>query len=324
MSRTVPTPTTASLAPERVTATIRAVRRRRDREATWTRRLAAFAEGFLVLVVGVAIVAVGLIAVHGRDDVRPALIALTAGAETLPPRDLMAAAADALEAARAPGGSGYRFRIVQTSAMVARPGGPKVPVPADTGRGTSELVDRYYLHSLLEEGVARPDGFWSRMRAGPADEGAAPDWTGSQVMFEALVRGQERWRDDGEGWYRAEDLPGIGLDPETAGLLPTLLRDADDPRDAEDEDAATARALRADATREQIPGVIAADGLAFTELLAPLTYGFDAGGRLTRIAVSARNTNMDDFDLVIETTVEIAYDDVAGLPTPQRFMEVAP
>lgn len=270
---------------------------------------------------------VGAVAV-GRAAILPQPLdprfVLSAGVENATPEELLTAAADLLETVTRPGGGGYRFEIIQTSTMVAKDGGPQIPVPADTGRGTSELVDRYYLHALLEEGVARPDGFWSRMRAGPMVEGRAPDWSGSRVLFEALVRGQERWRDDGEGWYRAEDLPGIGLDPETAALLPTLLRDADDPRDAEDDDAATARALRADVVREQIPGVIAADGLAFTELLAPLTYGFDAGGRLTRLAVSARNTNMDDFDLVIETTIEIAYDDVAGLPTPQRFMEVAP
>ena len=241
------------------------------------------------------------------------------------PEQLTAAAADALEDTTKVGGSGYRFEILQTSTMVAKPGGPKVPIPDPVTRGTLRLADTYYLNALLERGVARPDGFWSQMRAGPT-EGAAPDWTGAPILYEALVRDGKRWRTDGDGWYQAQALPGIGLDPETAALLPDLLRGATTPTDVPagdpkvDPDAA--RTLEDSATAAQIPGVVAADGAAFTQLLEPVAYGFDDTGRLVSVRVVARNTNMTDFDLVIETTIAIAYDGVDGLPSPEPALDL--
>lgn len=209
--------------------------------------------------------------------------------------------------------------------MVAKPDGPKIPIPNQTGRGTKELADRYYLHTLLERGVVRPEGFFSEMLAGPQEEGAKPDWEGSLVMYQALVRDGDRWRNDGEGWYRAESLPGIGLDPDTAALLPTLLRNAERPADAKPGDPkidpGAARNLDAGAAKADIPGLVAADGLAFTELRGKFGYGFDDTGRLVRIHATALNTNMTDFDLVIETTISIAYDDVGGLPEPKQLAE---
>lgn len=172
----------------------------------------------------------------------------------------------------------------------------------------------------------RPDGFWSQMRAGPL-EGGEPDWKGSRIMFEALVRDGAEWRDDGDGWYPSDGLPGIGLDPATAALLPALLRGADGAKDvpADDPkvDPADARTLEVDAKPADIPGVIAADGLAFTKLTAPIAYGFDDAGRVVRITVTALNTNMTEHDLVIETTITIAYDTVGQLPaaTPLRTGE---
>jgi hypothetical protein len=210
--------------------------------------------------------------------------------------------------------------------MVAKVGGPKIPVPDPLSRGTLGLADTYYLNALLEEGVARPEGFWSRMRAGPV-EGAEPDWDGAPILFEALVRGSARWRNDGEGWYKAQTLPGIGLDPETAALLPALLRGATSPLDVAAGDKrvnpAAARSLADAATAEQIPGVVAANGAAFTKLTEPVVYGFDDVGRLVSVRVVALNTNMTDFDLVIETTIVIAYDAVDGLPAPDPALKGA-
>jgi len=252
----------------------------------------------------------------------PTLLALTTGVESATPDQLTEAAADALELATAPGGTGYRFEIVQISTIVARPGGPLVPVPSETGRGSAGTTERYFLNSLIERGAARPEGFWSQMRAGPA-EGAKPDWTGAQILYEALVRDGTPLRNDGEGWYEADALPGIGLDPATAALLPDLLRKADAadlPAGDDKSDPSAARNLEATAKPVDIPGVVAADGAAFTALTDELAYGFDAAGRLTSIRVSALNTNMTDFDLVVETVIELAYDDVDALPEPKPTM----
>jgi len=269
----------------------------------------------IVLLASVALVRGG--ALGGRSLGTP----FGAGAAAnLSPAELTAAAADKLEAATAKGGTGYTFEIVQTSTMVARPGGPLIPVPDPVTRGTLRMADRYFLNAVIEQGVVRPDGFWSQMRAGPA-EGAKPDWASARILFEALVRDDTRFRDDGDGWYEAAALPGIGLDPETAALLPDLLRGAttalDLPAGDTRVDPDAARTIGAEAKVADIPGVVAADGAAFTRLTAPLVYGFDAAGRLVSVTVSALNTNMTDFDLVIETSIVLAYDGVAGLPEPK-------
>jgi hypothetical protein len=255
----------------------------------------------------------------------PSTSAFAGAAADLTPEQLTAAAADKLEDTTKAGGSGYRFEIVQTSTMVAKPGGPRIPIPDPVTRGTLRMADTYYLNALLERGVARPDGFWSQMRAGPS-EGAKPDWTGAPILYEALVRGGERWRTDGHGWYKAQALPGIGLDPDTAALLPDLLRGATSPVDVPagdpkvDPDAV--RTLEDSATAAQIPGVVAAGGAAFTALTEPVAYGFDDTGRLVSVRVVARNTNMTDFDLVVETTIDIAYDGVDGLPDPEPALHL--
>jgi hypothetical protein len=301
-----------------------------DRRPNRWGKTAAFSERLpsprvlpLLLIPLVALVAVSVV----RMNLTPArlAIAMNAGVTALDPAELTATAAALLEGSTRPGGPGYRFEIVQTSTMVAKPGGPQIPIPNATGRGTKELADRYYLHTLLERGVVRPDGFFSEMMAGPQEESAKPDWEGALVMYQALVRDGTRWRNDGDGWYGAESLPGIGLDPDTAALLPTLLRSAEQPADAKpgdpkiDPDAA--RNLAAGAVKSDIPGLVAADGVAFTELQGKFGYGFDDSGRLVSINTTALNTNMTDFDLVIDTTIEIFYDAVGELPEPKPVAE---
>jgi hypothetical protein len=209
--------------------------------------------------------------------------------------------------------------------MVAKADGPRIAVPDPITRGTLRMADTYFLNSVIEEGVVRPDGFWSRMRAGPP-EGDLPDWEGAHVMYEALVRDGVRSRNDGDGWYVADALPGIGLDPETAGLLPALLRGATAAKDlplGDDKiDPAAARNLEAAAKPADIPGLVASDGVAFTELKEPVGYGFDDTGRLISITTVARNTNMTDHDLIVETMISIAYDSVDPLPEPKPLVSI--
>jgi len=247
------------------------------------------------------------------------------GAQSLDPADLTAAAADRLEDTTKAGGTGYRFQIVQTSTMVAKADGPRIEVPDPITGDTLKLADSYFLNSVIELGVVRPEGFWSQMRAGPT-EGGSPDWKGAQVMYEALLREGERWRSDGDGWYQTDGLPGIGLDPETAALLPALLREATAAKDLAPDDAkidpSAARNLEAAAAPADIPGLVASDGLAFTELLEPLAYAFDDTGRLIGITAVARNLNMTEHDLIIETTISIAYDNVDPLPEPKPLVSI--
>ena len=252
--------------------------------------------------------------------------AVVGGAPTGTPDELKAAAATLLDGTTAKGGTGYRFEIVQRSTILAKPDGPKIedPDPIDRTK-TLGLADEYYLIGLTETGYVTPDGFTMEMRQGPTSAAAKVDLAAGQLLFRALSTKATTYRDDGDGWYETTSPPGIGLDPATAALLPDLLRHA---AEAQDVDPATlkpelvpadpvGRALRATGSVKDIPGVVAVDGAPFTELTEPIDFTFDAAGRVTGLVVTARNTNLKDFDLVVVTEIAIRYDAVpVDLPAP--------
>jgi hypothetical protein len=163
------------------------------------------------------------------------------------------------------------------------------------------------------------------MRQGPTTPDAKVDLGSGQLLFRALSTKGTTYRDDGDGWYETTSPPGIGLDPATAALLPDLLRHAGQ---AQDVDPATLkeelappdpvrRALQATGSVKDIPGVVAVDGAPFTELTKPLDLTFDAAGRVSGLLVTARNTNLTEYDLVVVTEIAIRYDAVpVELPAP--------
>jgi hypothetical protein len=286
-------------------------------------RSLAFARGIFGVVsvlILAALLATALLARGVVRDQRP-VGALAPGT----PEQLKSGAATALEAVLAPGGGGVRFEILQVSTMQAKAGGPKIDVPDPANpRRTLEFADTYRIGALIEHGSATPAGFFSEMLVGPA-AGAKPDWAHAPVLYSALVVKGERWRNDGDGWYRAEALPGIGLDPETAVLLPRLLRNGTDATDkgSVPVDGASLRAIELTGKEADIPGLVAADGERFTKLIEPMTIGFDGAGRLAWLRSVALNMNMTDFDLVIETEITFSYDAVDSLPSPDS-LELAP
>jgi hypothetical protein len=241
------------------------------------------------------------------------------GAAALSPGQLKAAGAAALEAAVLPAGSGYTFEIVQRSTMFAKPDGPRIEIPDPEDRyKTLGLTDEYELGSYIERGRVTPDGFWMEMRTGPGKD-AKPDWA-AEYQFGALVRAGRTYRNDGDGWYETDRPPGIGLDPRTAALLPALLRNATSAKDAGTTPVndMTARALTARGAVADIPGIVAVDGEAFTELSTPIALAFDDLGRLVRLQAVARNTTMSDFDLLVDTVITFAYPATAApLPLPE-------
>lgn len=247
---------------------------------------------------------------------------LGAGAGSRTATELKADAATVLETALAKGGAGVTFEIVQRSTMHAKEGGPKIEVPDPVDRTKSlGLADEYPLGSLIERGAVTPDGFWMEMRTGPAP-GAEPDWA-AEYQFGAIVRDGKTWRNDGEGWYETDTPPGIGLDPRTAALLPQLLRNATEPSDegTTSLDGRSVRQVDATGRVADVPGIVAVDGEAFTELKDPLEFSFDDQGRLVAIRSVARNTNVTDFDLLVETVIELAYPAAAEpLPEPSPVL----
>jgi hypothetical protein len=177
-----------------------------------------------------------------------------------------------------------------------------------------------------------PDGFWSEIRV--SDDPEASDPASGTPAFAALVRDGVTWRSDGAGWYRTERPPGIGLDPASAALLPTLLRDASDVRDAEaaaldpriTDATDPARVLTASLDAADIPGLIAVDLAEVTAIDGPATLAFDAEGRLVGLEVTARKTDLERADFTIATTFTFAYPLLApGLPEPEpRYVEPKP
>jgi hypothetical protein len=248
------------------------------------------------------------------------------------PSALLAAAADQLAAATAKGGTGYTFEIVQRSVVTSRPGGPLVPVPdpVDPRGVPPTYAATYYLIGLVEIGVVTPDGFAMEMRAGPTSADAKVDLAGGQLLFRALSTKQATYRDDGEGWYTTDRPPGIGLDPLTAARLPGLLRATTAVRETdlaavpgELDKGATVRAVDGTGKLTDLPGVVAVDGEGFTELTEPIVFTFDAQGRLAGLIVTARNTNMDLFDLIVVTEYAFHYDAVP-LTLPEPLPALAP
>ncbi len=280
------------------------------------------------------ILLIGLVTV-ARANLAPGrltLLGLTAGAEDATPAELTATAADALDAATAAGGSGYTFEIVQRAAIVFADGSE----PHDLG-------------TYLERGHAVPGGYVAEIRRGPEDPAAEVDFEAGTVELRALVREGLTWRDDGAGWYETSEPPGLGLDPVTAALLPTLLRestelsDVTEPSDGQAPAASTdpgaveptgtgdptpvppaggaARTLEATAEVTDVPGIIAVDLADSTELLEPVTFAFDDAGRLVGLTVVARNTRLETDELRVTTTMTFGYPLLApGLPDPTEAL----
>lgn len=270
-------------------------------------------------VLSLALLGAGLSAlILARSGVLVAAGVSTVGASSLSPAVLLDRAASAIESATAAGGAGYSFEIVQTSTITARPGGPKIdiPDPVDPYKSLGP-ADTYLFYSLIERGIVTPDGFWSELRVGP-QAGEKPDFEKSELRRSALVKDGVSWRNDREGWYQADDLPGIGLDPETAALLPRLLRDASAPISKGSIVAAgqTLTSVEASGTEADIPGLVAAKGASYTKLTKPIEFGLDPQGRLAQIHAVALNTTMTDYDLVVDTTIDFAYSDPGPLPAP--------
>lgn len=187
--------------------------RRRDDDAPAPGRLGRILEPALALVALLALAGVTLaVRPSGPATVTVPVGEVTGGAPAGTPVELAAAAADLLEGTTGTGGTGYRFEIVQRSTLVARPDGPllEIPDPADRTRSLG-LTDRIALAGLVEIGVVTPAGFYAELRAGPMTADAPVEFAGA-VLFRALVRDGVTYRDDGEGWYRTDAPPGIGLD----------------------------------------------------------------------------------------------------------------
>ena len=291
-----------------------------------------------VVAAGVPIAVIAGVALLRTGGVEAAAVRVTGPRVEVPEgasaRTRLAAAATALQAALGKGGGGITFEVVQTQTMVARPGGPKLEIqdPAVRGRVLG-LTDTLPVGTLVERGVATPVGFWSEIVLGPEPGAEASfDLAAAAPAYQALVRDGVRWRAEGDGWYRSDTLPGIGIDPDAVLKLAGLLGDTADASDAaltaETDPAFTlrglkgpaqpaARAMEATSKVANLPALIAPDLTSATELRGKSEFELDAAGRLVSLTVTARNTRMEQFDLVLRTVITFRYPDAAPpLPEP--------
>ena len=255
---------------------------------------------------------------------RPASLLGPGAAVTMTPAELQTTAAEAIERAVAPGGTGVTFEIVQRSTVHTRAGGDPLEIadPADPAKTVA--VATVPAGTYLERGALTPAGFHSEIRRGPDDPAAKVDWDASPMELSALLRDGKTWRNDGAGWYATDRPPGIGLDPATAALLPTLLRGLSEARDAQagqDDpfaDVAPSRRLAGATKVADVPGIIAVDLADATEIDDPADLAFDGSGRLIGLRIVARNTHLDAYDLLVETVIRFAYPERAPpLPAPE-------
>jgi hypothetical protein len=272
--------------------------------------------------------------------------AVTGAVTSMTPAELAATAADALEQAVGAGGSGITFEIIQHSTMVASDGGEKLEVPDPTDPRKTIEVDSVPMATYVERGVWTSVGFHADIRRGPDDTSIQIDWDGTPLELGALVLDAVTYRNDGEGWYETDRPPGIGVDPATAALLPTMLRGLDGLADKADPqpdpsaapssspepgravpdpfaDLAPARRLVGDSAVADMPGIVAVDLADATELREPAELAFDDRGRLIGLRVLARNTHVDRYDLLVETVITFGYPESApALPKPEpRWVE---
>lgn len=270
-----------------------------------------------------AVLLVLVVATGARAGALAPRPAIAVGGDAPDVASLQGSAASALATALTKGGSGITFEIIQRSTIVARDGGPRIPVPDPVDpHKTIAKADQYFLNAITERGFATADGFYAELRAGPAPD-EKPDWD-AEVRLQALETGGTTFRNDGEGWYETDAPPGVGLDPVSVRLLPLFLRDAAGAKDAGvNPGDASLRDIAATGALQHAPGIIAADGASFTELLGPATFSLDPDGRLVGVHAAARNTNLEDFDLVVETDIVLRYGVDGPLPDPSPALGAA-
>lgn len=214
---------------------------------------------------------------------------------------------------------GFTFTVVSRSTLYAKANGPKiqVPDPADPSKITG-VADSYYLGASAATGTVAGSDFFLQMYGGPTDPATPIDLTKLTPTLAALVTGGKTWRNDGAGWYLTDQPPGIGLDPRTVALLPTLLQHASAPTVTAPTTLAGAQlaTVTADSAVADAPGLMATDAASFTTLAGPLSFVFDATGRLAQVTATMRNTRVTDFDLLVVTTITFDYDHLGSIPAP--------
>lgn len=273
--------------------------------------------------IAVGILAIGLLA----NRMAPPLATAWA-APQLPGTvaDQLGVAADALDAALRPGGSGLTFEVVQRNTLYAKPGGPRIELRSpDDPTQVVEVVESYYVNAIVTRGAVTPHAFWMDMRRGPA-EGQTADFEHSLGLASVIEGDGLLWRNDGAGWYVTDVSPGMGMDPASARLLPQLLRELAAPEPLQDGmfDGRLLAGIGGDTAPNLYPGVLASDARDSTAADVDIECWLDDTGRLVRLVSRARNLNQTTYDLIGETVITFDYGPPGDPPEPDPTMAPEP
>jgi hypothetical protein len=239
----------------------------------------------------------------------------------------LTSAAQKFETAVASGGTGFRFDVVQRQTEDQKPGGSPIPLvdPANPTQITGG-TDHIYVNTVLARGQVAPGAFWMEMRWGPETEAAPVSFESASFMWAVLYRAPNLYRNDGYGWYpiQLQGSPGIGLDPITAAKLPLALRNLSAITDLgmATLGGVAVHHFAASVDVANFPGVVAADGAAFTETPFPLDLWVDSSNRLVQLEARARNLNEPNFLLKVDTLMTFTY--TAADPVPAALPTVIP
>ncbi|MCI0345959.1 MAG: hypothetical protein L0221_11035 [Chloroflexi bacterium] len=146
--------------------------------------------------------------------------------------------------------------------------------------------------------------------------------------FRTVVKDDVVWRDEGDGSFTTERarIPGLGVDPFTLTRWPDLLRRLDDVKDhgVEDADGQQLHHYSGTADAADWPGIVAADGLAFTATPIAVDVWLDGNDRLVRLAGLTQNLAETDVTLLITTTVTLSTDVPAVMAQPLPLLVGSP
>jgi hypothetical protein len=253
-----------------------------------------------------------------------ALAAATQLSQAAPYPTALLSAASALEATTAIGGPGYRFDVVQRQVEYPKAGASSLPlVDAASPQTIVGQVDHLYVNSVLARGRVTPTAFWMEMRFGPG-ETTAPSFDIAPTLFGVIAKSGNLWRNDGQGWYATTMSPGVGMDPATAALLPTLLRNVTKVTDLGQVTLAGQSVHRFAGLVDiaNFPGVVASDGAPFTESPIAVDVWLDASNRVVQLEGRTRNLNESVIDLKIDTVISFAYLPVGVAPNPSPLIAI--
>lgn len=146
--------------------------------------------------------------------------------------------------------------------------------------------------------------------------------------FSTVVKDGVVWRNEGDGYFATSRAltPGLGIDPFTLTQLPDLLRNLRPVKDLGDEtvDGRSLHHYQGEGDAADWPGIVASDGLAFTESPIEIDVWLDSNDRLVRLQGVTRNLAETDAVLLITTTVTFADGLPAVLAEPEPKLVGSP